>query len=188
MLKLAFRSTKFYLLLAFAGLLVAQGERATLTGTATDSSKAIIPGAAITLRNIDTNVITRTTTNTQGLYFINSILPGTYELTIEKSGFRPARVQNIPLTTGLAATQDIVLEVGTLRQAVQVDAAAIQIEAQSSDMNAVVTTRPVAELPLLSRDPLSLAAIAPGVIPTQGQQSNAGVIGRVTTAQIGGGL
>jgi hypothetical protein len=69
-----------------------------------------------------------------------------------------------------------------------VNAAAIQVESQSSDMNTVVTTRPVSELPLLGRDPLSLAAIAPGVIPTQGQQGNAGVIGRVTTSQIGGGL
>ena len=177
-----------FLVLAFPVLLLSQGERATITGTVSDVSKASIPDAVVVLRNIATNVNARTTTNSQGLFFINSIPPGTYELTIEKAGFRGARVQNIPLTIGLAATQDVSLEVGTVKQALEVSATAVQLESQSSDMNTVVTTRPVSELPLLGRDPLSLAALAPGVIPTQGQQSNAGVIGRVTTAQIGGGL
>lgn len=165
-----------------------QGERATITGTVTDPSKASIPDAAVVLRNVNTNVTTRTTTNGVGLYFINQIPPGTYQLTVDKKGFRPAKVDNLPLTTGLAATQDVVLEVGTVQQAVEVSATAVQIESQSSDLNTVVTTRPVAELPILGRDPLAFAALAPGVIPTQGQQSNAGIIGRVTTAQIGGGL
>ena len=181
-------SLRSVFLLVFPAMLLGQGERATITGTVTDPSKATIPVAIVTLRNVDTNVNTRTVTNTEGLYFINSIPPGTYELTVEKNGFRPARVQKIPLTTGLAATQDVILEVGSVQQALEVNATAVQIESQSSDMNAVVTTRAVAELPLLGRDPLSFAALAPGVIPTQGQQSNAGVIGRVTTAQIGGGL
>ncbi len=177
-----------FILLALSAPIFGQGERATITGTITDSTKATIPDAHVVLRNVATNVNTRTTTNAAGLYFITSIPPGTYELTVEKSGFRSARVQNLPLTTGLSATQDIVLEVGTVQQALEISAAAVQIESQSSDMNTVVTTRPVAELPILGRDPLSFAALAPGVIPTQGQQGNAGVIGRVTTAQIGGGL
>lgn len=177
-----------FVFLALAPACFGQGERTTITGTVTDTSHAIIPDARIVLRNVNTNVITRTTTNSAGLYFITSIPPGTYHLNIEKSGFRPAKVDNLPLTTGLAATQDIVLEVGTVQQAVEVSATAVQIESQSSDLNTVITTRPVAELPILGRDPLSFAALAPGVIPTQGQQSNAGIIGRVTTAQIGGGL
>ena len=169
-------------------MLFAQGEQATITGTVNDTSGANIPEARAVLRNQATNVSLRTTTNAAGLYFITSIPPGTYELTVEKTGFQTSRIQNIPLTTGLSATQDVVLQIGGVQQTVEVSAAAVQIESQSSDMNTVVTTRPVAELPLLSRDPLALAAVAPGVIPTQGQQGNAGVIGRVTTAQIGGGL
>ena len=137
-------------------LLLGQGERATITGTVTDASKAAIPDANVLLRNVATNVSTRTTTNSDGLYFITSIPPGTYELTVEKTGFRSARVQSIPLTTGLAATQDVVLDVGSVQQAVEVSATAVQIESQSSDLNTVVTTRPVAELPILGRDPLCL--------------------------------
>src|SRR5262249_10865763 len=92
------------------------------------------------------------------------------------------------LTTGLAATQDVVLAVGAVQQAVEISATAVQLEAQSSDMNSVVTTRVVAELPILSRDPLAFSATIPGVIPTQGQQSNPGVIGRISTSQVSGGL
>ncbi len=177
-----------FLLFAAAPLLWAQGERATLTGTVTDKTQSAIAGVDVVLRNTGTNILTRTVTNSAGLYFITSIPPGNYEVRIEKNGFRPERVTGLVLTTGLAATQDAILEVGSVQQAVDVSATAVQIESQSSDLNTVVTTRAVAELPLLGRDPLSLAALAPGVIPTQGQQNNAGVIGRVTTAQIGGGL
>src|SRR4051794_11748753 len=184
----AMRVTLCLALLTMPALLLGQGERATITGTVTDASKSTIPDANVVLRNVATNVTTRTTTNSQGLYFITSIPPGTYELTVEKSGFRTQKVQSIPLTTGLAATQDVILDVGSVQQAVEVSATAVQLESQSSDLNAVVTTRAVSELPILGRDPLSFSAIAPGVIPTQGQQGNAGVIGRVTTSQIGGGL
>src|SRR5260370_18548724 len=55
-------------------------------------------------------------------------------------------------------------------------------------MKGVVRARAVAELASLPRDPLAFSALAPGVIPTQGQQSNPGVIGRITTSQVGGGL
>lgn len=175
-------------LLAFGLLAFGQSELTSITGTVTDTSNAIIADANVTIRNVATNVTTRTTTNTAGLYFIPSLPPGTYDLTVQKGGFNAAKVNSIPLTTGLAATQNVSLQVGELSQSVQVSASAVQLQAQSSDMSAVITSRPVAELPLLGRDPLAFAALAPGVIPTQGQQSNAGVIGRVTTAQIGGGL
>jgi Carboxypeptidase regulatory-like domain/TonB dependent receptor len=183
-----FASILYCLLLGPVGIAVAQSERTSVTGTVTDSTKAAVPAANIAIRNVATNIVNRTTTNSVGLYFITSLPPGSYELTVEKTGFRPAKIENLPLTTGLAATQDVVLEVGTVQQALEVSASAVQLEAQSSDMNNVVTARSVAELPILTRDPLAFSALAPGVIPTQGQQSNPGIIGRITTSQVGGGL
>ncbi len=109
----------------------------------------------MTIRNVGTNITSHATTNAAGLYFITNLPAGAYELTVEKSGFRTAKVERIPLTTGLAATQDVTLEVGTVQQALEVNASAVQLEAQSSDMNSVVTTRAVAELPILARDPLA---------------------------------
>ncbi len=177
-----------FLFLAGVQVVLAQTERTSITGAVTDSTKAAVADAVVSIRNIATNIVNRATTNSSGLYFLTSLPPGSYELTVEKTGFRSAKVENIPLTTGLAATQNVSLEIGAVQQAVEVSATAVQLEAQSSDMNGVVTSRAVAELPILSRDPLAFAAVVPGVIPTQGQQSNPGIIGRVTTAQIGGGL
>ncbi|MDQ6677794.1 MAG: TonB-dependent receptor [Acidobacteriota bacterium] len=172
-----------------AQLAFGQGERATVTGTVTDLSKAIIPGAEVAIRNLATNVISRTTTNTSGIYSLPSLPPGGYELSVQKNGFRASRVENIPLSVGLTATVDVTMQVGSTSEAVEVNATAVQLEAQTSGLGTVVNTRPVMELPLLGRNPLSFAALAPGVIPTSGQQANGGgIVGVATTAQIGGGL
>src|SRR5438270_2837117 len=86
--------------------LYGQGERASVTGTVMDVSKAVIAEAEVSIRNVATNVVTRTTTNTDGLYYIPSLPPGTYELSVSKGGFRTSRIASIPLTTALTATVD----------------------------------------------------------------------------------
>ena len=78
----------------------AQTERTSVTGTVTDSSKAAVADAVVSIRNVGTNIANRTTTNSAGIYFITSLPPGSYELTVEEPGFRSAKVDNIPLTTG----------------------------------------------------------------------------------------
>jgi hypothetical protein len=169
--------------------LLGQGERAAITGTITDSTQAVVPGAAIAVRNVATNIITRTESNNEGIYYVTSLPPGQYELTAEKQGFRPSRTANIPLSVNLTATINVVLEVGTVAEAVEVQATAVQLEAQTSGLGKTVETRRVVELPLLGRNPLSLAALAPGVIPTRGQQGAGGdAIGSASNARISGGL
>ena len=66
----------------------AQGERATISGTVTDSTQAVVAGASITMRNVDTNVTNHAQSNTSGIFVIPALPPGTYELTAEKPGFR----------------------------------------------------------------------------------------------------
>jgi hypothetical protein len=176
-------------MLAVAGNAFGQGERTTITGTVMDNSKAIIVDASVTIRNQGTNIETRTTTNTAGLYFITSLPPGNYELVVSKQGFETSRVSNISLTLGLAATIDVTLQVGSVSQNVVVTANAVQLESQTSAVQSTITTRAIAELPNISRSPLAYAALVPGVVPTTGQQTlgNA-IIGSATTAQMGGGL
>ena len=177
------------LTLGLTGVAFGQGERATITGTVTDKSNAIVVDAAVTIRDRATNIETKTSTNTAGLYFITSLPPGSYDLTVEKSGFETSRVASIPLTVGLAATINVTLSIGSVTQNVVVTANAVQIEAQTSAMQSTITTRSVEELPNLTRSPLAYAALVPGVVPTTGQQAlgNA-IIGSATTAQMGGGL
>ena len=172
-----------------ATALLGQGERASVTGTVTDASQALVPGTNIAIRNVATNVITRTQSNSEGIYYLPALPPGQYELTAEKQGFRPSKVSNIPLSVNLTATINVVLEVGTVAEAVEVQATAVQLEAQTSGLGKTVETRRVVELPLLGRNPLSLAALAPGVIPTRGQVGAGGdAIGSATNSRISGGL
>ncbi|MCX6585491.1 MAG: carboxypeptidase regulatory-like domain-containing protein [Acidobacteria bacterium] len=169
--------------------LFAQGERATVTGTITDSSGATIPDAAVAIRNTATNVTTRSTTNNAGLYYLTNLQPGEYEISITKQGFRPARVSALRLTVGLTATVPVTLDIGTVTEAVEVTATAVQLEAQTSGLGKVVEQRRVVELPLLGRNPLALAATAPGVLPTSGQRGTGqDIVGVSTTSQINGGL
>ena len=166
-----------------------QGERATITGTVSDTSQAVVAGAHLTLRNVATNITTTAESNGSGLYVLPALNPGTYDLTFEKPGFRTRKVSNIPLSTGLTATIDAIMEVGSVADSVQVEASAVQLETQTSGLSSTVETRRVVELPLLGRNPLQLASLAPGVIPTSAQGGNgSGAIGSATNARMSGGL
>lgn len=184
------RYTAIVTVLAAGGAqLWAQGERGTLTGTVTDSSGAVIPGCTITVRNIATNISTTGETNSSGIYVFPALNPGKYEVTFEKQGFRTRKVSDIPLSTGLTAMIDAVLDVGQLTESVQVQAAAVLLESQTSSLNKTVETRRVVELPLLGRNPLQLASLAPGVIPSRGQVGVGGdAIGQAANSRISGGL
>src|SRR5438876_7304191 len=184
------KSKQFVLFFATCScLLFAQGERGTIGGTVTDSTGAVVPQARITIRNEKTNILNKAESNSAGLFVVPALEPGSYELSAEKQGFRTFRVSSIPLSVGLAATIEVKLEVGQLSEAVQVTAAAAQLEAQSSGMGETIGTRAVAELPLLGRDPRQLASLAPGVIPSRGQTSlSDSAIGSAGNARIAGGL
>ena len=177
------------LTLGVAGVAFGQGERTSLTGTVTDDSQAMVVDASVTVRDTATNVTTKTTTNSAGLYFITSLPPGDYNLAVSKPGFQTSTVEHIPLTLTLVATINVMLHVGSVSQTVAVTANAVQLESQSSALQSTFTTRTIEDLPNIGGSPLAYSALAPNVIPTTGQQGlgNA-VIGSATTSQMGGGL
>jgi carboxypeptidase family protein len=173
----------------FATAAFPQGERATISGTVVDPTQAVVEGASITVRNVDTNVTSRAVSNSAGLFVFPALPPGTYDLTAEKAGFRAFKLSEIPLSVGLTATVEVKFEVGQIAEAVQVTATAVQLEAQTSGMGETVGTRAVTELPLIGRDPRQLSALAPGVIPTRGQVGAGGsTIGFAGNSRIAGGL
>ena len=85
------------LALIVATAVYGQGERATVTGTVNDLSGAIVVGAEVSIRNVATNVVIKTKTNSAGIYYLPALPPGRYELRVEQSGFRPSVVEDIPL-------------------------------------------------------------------------------------------
>jgi hypothetical protein len=173
------------LLILLSGFALGQVEQGNITGTVTDESGAVIPGAKVTVTNANTGVRTTTRTNESGLYRVLYIPTGQYSIEVEKEGFSRSNVTGIGLKVGLTATVDITLKTGTVQQEVTVTAAAVQLEQETSSLGNVITTRQIIELPLLGRNPYNLVLLAPGVMPKGG--AGAGPIingGRSNTSEI----
>ena len=136
-------------MLLLPATLFGQGERATVTGAVNDPTGRIVVGADVAIRNIGTNIFTRT--NSAGIYYLPALPPGQYELRVEHSGFRPSVISNIPLAVGLTATFNVTLELGTVAEAVKVTATAVQLESQSTSLGKVMQTKQIAELPVLGQ-------------------------------------
>lgn len=143
-----------------------QETRASLSGTISDPSGSAIAAATLVLTNVETAVENRTTTNSMGQYRFLYLNPGAYKLTVEMTGFRKAIREGIVLSTGQAATLDLSLQLGSQTESVTVSSEAPLIEAEKADRGMVVIRQNVAELPIMTRTPLLLATLAPGVTNT----------------------
>src|SRR5215471_4768903 len=144
----------------------AQETRATLSGTITDPSGAAVAGARLQLLNVQTGVESRTESSQTGQYRFLYLNPGTYRLTFEMQGFRNLVREGVMLETGQAATLDLTLQIGTQAESVTVGAEAPLVEAEKADRGMVVERLNVSELPIITRTPVLLATLAPGVTNT----------------------
>ena len=93
---------------------------ATLSGTVSDSSGAILPNAQISIRNVSTGLVRTVTSDSDGLYTAPNLLPGTYEITASAAGFATLVKTGVVLTIGVQQVQNIQLQVGQVSQKVEV--------------------------------------------------------------------
>jgi hypothetical protein len=143
----------------------AQSERGTITGAVRDASGAVVPGAAVRVTNIATNVAIGTTSNDSGDFTVPDIAAGKYNLRVEKSGFRTFVLAGITVDAATTVRADANLELGESRQTVEVQAAAIQLQTQDATSATSVENTLVNDLPLVVsgtvRTPFDLAALTP---------------------------
>lgn len=147
------------LLAIAAGPVYAQ--QATVSGRVTDTSEAGLPGASVTITNVETGIETAVTTNQEGYYTIPLLQPGRYAIAVDLSGFRPATRTAITLAVQQVARIDFTLEVGGVEETVEVGAPLV--DAQTSSLGHVIENARVRELPLNGRNPLELSRLTPGV-------------------------
>src|SRR5207245_2010019 len=147
----------------FAAQGYAQVTGATLSGTITGPSEAVIPKAQVSVRNTATGVTREVTADTAGFYSVPNLLPGNYEVTVMSPGFSTARQSNVELGVGAQQQLNISLKVGETSQTVEVTEAAPLIQLTSSTLSGEVESTTVRELPLNGRDWASLATLSPGV-------------------------
>lgn len=156
-------SRLLFLCLAWAVSAAAQTNSATLRGSVTDTSQAVVPGAAVRVTNPKTGVITNTTTNELGLYEFPFLAPGPYNLSVERQGFQSYRQQGITLGAGEVKRQDVLLTLGTTSESVTVQADVSALQSETAQLSASINPQRIAALPLLGRNFTSLITIQPGV-------------------------
>ena len=148
----------------------AQVSGATVSGTITDATGAVIAGAEISVRNTDTGIVRNTTADSAGFYTVPNLTPGPYEVKVSARGFNTAVQSNLTLAVGAQQQLNIPMKVGETSQTVQVTEAAPQIELTSSTLSGQIQAQEVRELPLNGRDWTSLATLSPGVNALETQQ------------------
>jgi Carboxypeptidase regulatory-like domain/TonB-dependent Receptor Plug Domain len=145
-------------------VLLAQSGSGVLTGIVKDTSGGAIPGAQVRVLNEDTGVAVESVTNQEGTYRVGALVPGSYRVDVELSGFEPVSRRPLTLQVGQTLAIDLTLDVAKRTEEVTVVASAPLIESQSSNIGQVVTQQMLDALPLPNRAASSLVALAPGVI------------------------
>ncbi len=138
---------------------------ASISGGVTDPSGAVVTGADITARQIDTNVTSSTTTDSEGRFRFPYLKVGHYEIKVKKQGFGDA-TRDMTLTVGSAFELAFPLEVGIAQESVNVSSEAAEIETARTQVAGTVTQNEVNSLPLNGRSFLNLTLLIPGVSPT----------------------
>lgn len=173
-----------------AGDAYAQVAGGTVSGRVTDPSGSILPGAAVTITNIDTSVLTSGSTNTDGFYSVANLLPGPYKIAVALTGFAEEIANGITVSVGSQVTVNLRMKLGPMSEQVVVTAAATLVETRSSTLSGVVGERAIRELPLNGRDWTQLATLEPGVATVRSQMglsSERGQRGLGTQMSISGG-
>ncbi len=166
-----------------------QTQTATVRGTVTDASGAVIPGAALTLTNIDQSRPWEGESNASGAYLFQQIPPGNYSLSVGADGFKRYERPRFILQVAQVAQIDIALEVGDVTEVVEISAETPLLSTATSDLGEVVNSRTAESLPLNGRNVLQLIGLTPGINTTRNfrnSTSGNGSIGAVAFSANGG--
>src|ERR1700676_3530859 len=147
----------------------AQGE-ASIQGTVSDSSGGAVPGVAIRIKNLETGAERNLVTDEAGRYDAASLPVGRYEVRAEKTGFRSEEKTGVSLVLGQRETVDLVLQVGDVRQTVQVESAPTVVAITTED-SGLVGEKQVKELPLNGRSYDQLMTLNPGIVNYTSQRA-----------------
>ncbi len=150
------------LTLALSSVAFAQVDRATITGTVTDSGGAVIAGATVTITNLATNVAFRQPTTETGSYLLVNLIPGKYQVDVEQTGFKKVS-QVVTLEVGQRARVDATLEVGAVSETVTVGETTQLLNSNDATLGTVIPQFQVSNLPLAIRNWDDLLALVPGV-------------------------
>jgi Carboxypeptidase regulatory-like domain len=143
-----------------------------IQGVVRDASQAAVVGAQITITNVQTNQRFEAVTGPDGSYHILALPAGMYKLNVVANGFRPFLETNIEVKVNDQLHYDVTLQVGSTTTEVQVEANAVQVQTESTQLGDVIDSKKMLALPLNGRSYIDLLGLQAGVAP-----STAGTIG-----------
>ena len=164
MRNLCFKGFFVLVVLALVGLPVFGQSTAagSLTGTVTDPTGAVVPGASVTVKNDATGQEFAAKTNDEGMFNISSLGSGVYTATIVVKGFKQAKVTAIKIDAGKPASFTAALEVGSQDQTVTIVGSAELLQTQTATVGTTLNGRQITDIPTASRDALDLVLALPG--------------------------
>ena len=152
------------LILSFALNLSGQTITASITGTVTDPSGAVIPAVKVTATNIGTNFTFTTNTNGDGLYTFPFLPVGNYNVLAEGPGFKKSSIGPFKIETSQVARVDVKLEVGTSTETVEVRDVAATLQTESTQTGDTLSSQKLTSLPLNGRNFVALTLLIPGAV------------------------
>jgi hypothetical protein len=156
-----------------ANLAFGQGDRGTITGTVTDPTGAVVAGARVTAQNVETRNVLETVTTPTGNYTLLQVPVGAWDVIVQAAGFKQFRSLKNIIEVAQTIKVDVSLELGGATESIAVQAEAVAIRTESSDVTTTVNNQMFVELPIqwsngfygnqAVRNPLSVAQILPGM-------------------------
>ena len=176
-----------FALLGFVERTDAQVLFGTVSGTVTDQSGAGVPKAHITLVNKSTNVQKEADVDESGHYTITDVPPGTYDLKVTASGFKPLTQTNLTVAANTVMNGDAKLQVGGVSEQVTVEASIVTLQTEKTDVHTELTSKAILEIPLNQyRNYQTLINLVPGATPGKFQNAIADTPERALTTNING--
>jgi len=149
------------------------GVSASISGTVRDPSGAAVTGANVTASNTDTGISQSQKTNSAGFYSFQTLPLGHYEVSVQQSGFKGYKKTGLVLDVDAALVVDVALQVGEVRELVQVQSEATHVETASSQLGEVIEGDRITTVPLVTRSYTDLLALQPGVVSSASGMSGA---------------
>src|SRR5262245_36079809 len=156
-----------------ASFVFAQGNTSRLDGTVVDPTGAAIPGAEVVVTNIATDQGFKAATNERGEWTVPSMPAAVYKVVVTKTGFKSGVAPKVEVNSGVPATVNIKLEIGSASESVEVVGGAEIVQASSAAVSSTIGGRQLFELPFATRNAVELLVTQPGVqTPTNPRSSS----------------
>jgi Carboxypeptidase regulatory-like domain len=139
-----------------------------ISGTVTDTSDAIVPGATVVLKDEGTGATRDTVTNDSGLFTFPDLNHGSYQITVKLSGFQSAAISKVVVESGRTTDVRVRMSVGSLEEVITVEGASPVLESTSNMISGTINRKTLEEMPVAGRDLFTLAELVPGAARPQG--------------------